>query len=285
MFIGYICQENENTVNRKVKNVVGKSYMFTLIDKKLSDEQVSALEPGFWVMKTERELIDRKGNKFRTCTPIRLISNEADIYGYRGIWEALPVIFPEDNGLECTKGEATMLKSRIAFHSGYTENTIDQVRERLISGEITIDDIGGWINQETPINWEKAKMMLQTWNLRDGEVVRSVPFSDLLTHEYEHLTVYAGSLPAYQEIIPDYLRLTKRGKLIKVEVRLDKVGMQMENLGSFYTNALDKLQKTGAFWMTIAPYADEPEETFELGIGKESAPFQDFLKILNVQIR
>lgn len=37
--------------------------------------------------------------------------------------------------------------------------------------------------------------------------------------------------------------------------------------------------------MTIAPYADEPEETFELGIGKESSPFQDFLKILNVQIR
>lgn len=108
MFIRYICEENENTVNRKVKNIVRKSHMFTLIDKKLSDEQVSALKHGFWIMKTERELIDRKGNKFRTCTPIKLISNEAEIYGYRGIWEALSVIFPEDNGLKCTKGEAAI---------------------------------------------------------------------------------------------------------------------------------------------------------------------------------
>ena len=50
-----------------------------------------------------------------------------------------------------------------------------------------------------------------------------------------------------------------------------------------YGNALEMLQQTGAFWLTVTPYADQPDNTFEIGIEKDTKNFQAMLERFSVK--
>lgn len=267
IFIGYVNPAN-NGSPRRIRHIFAQEQEWFTVSGKLDDDAVAALQEGIWAFRAE-------GNN--ECTPVRFLCWEGDIYSYRNLWDTLDIVF--ESG-ETEAGDfGKMLKKRIKRWSGCTqEDVFAWVKEGLVAGSITIDDLGEWINTVIPIDWKSAQAIFCSPTICDGAKVTSISFCDLKNHEdpdlVERLVVESGWLKDVREMLPEYVQLSRcENAEMQITVLLDKVAAVNEYVAPCFTDVAAQYQKTGAFWLTVTPFADKADETFLLMVDSSSQKF------------
>ena len=288
MFVAYVYPHKYHSENRKVEPLFDNKFVLNLITNRISDEKVDNLQNGIWLFETERELKDRNGNPFRICKPVRFLGESHDMFSQPYVHEALAFVFDED--AETTdrrfgKDTRAMLGCRAAYHAGQdADNIWTWVKEQMTTGDISMKDLGQWVSTPVPIEWSKAKLFPAMRNLRSERPDSVFYFRDLNSYENKTLEIRTFTLDQYRSAIPDYLRITRFNRhQMSLEVFLDKVASVSDATDPFYGNALEMLQQTGAFWLTVTPYADQPDNTFEIGIEKDTKNFQAMLERFSIK--
>lgn len=107
------------------------------VSSELDDNAVETLQEGLWIFRTE----DNK-----ECVPVRFLCDEGDVHCYRYLWETLDNIFGKGSTEE---DDLIEVKERIVRWSGCTnEDVFTWVKEQLLAGNISTDDLGKWLNAD-----------------------------------------------------------------------------------------------------------------------------------------
>lgn len=288
MFVAYIYPHKYHSENRKVEPLFDNKFVLNLITKRMSDEEVDALKNGVWLLETERELKDRNKNPFRICKPTLFLGEPQEVLGQPYIHEALAFAFdenPETTSRRFGKKTKELLGRRIAYHTGQDLSGIwGWVRNQVVAGTTSLKELGQWVSTPVPVDWDKAKLLPATINLRSGGVDSVYYFRDLNSDEDDTLRIRAYNLDDYRSIIPDYVKISKIGlHQMTIEVLLNKMLAIVYKVDPMYPDVLAEFQQTGAFWLTVTPYVDRPDGTFDVGIEKTSVNFPAMLKKYGIE--
>lgn len=288
MFVAYVYPHKYRSENRKIEPLFDNEFVLNLITKRMSDEEVDALPKGVWLFETERELKDRNGDPFRICKPVRFLGLSHEVLGQPYIHEALAFAFdedPETTSRRFGKETKKMLACRVAYHAAQAPDNIwDWVKKQVADGETSLEFLGRWVSSPVPVEWSKAKLFPVMRNLRSEKAESAFYFRDLNSCEDKTLEIRAFTLDQYRSVIPDYLRVSRLNlHQMSLEVFLDKVASVRDAIDPFYGNALEMFQQTGAFWLNVTPDADQPDNTFEVGIEKNTKNFQAMLKRFEIK--
>lgn len=288
MFIAYIYYHKHSSNNRKIEPVFNSDFVLNLITKRMSDEEVDALQKGVWLCETERVLKDKNGDPFRICKPVRFLGDNHEMFRYDYVHEALAFAFGEDAEAERRRfGEEvqTMLGHRISQQVDCGDKSVwNWVKEQFETGAASLAMLGQWVAVPVPVDWNKAKLIPATTNLRSGGVDSVFFFRDLNSCENEALGIRAYNLDEYRSVIPEYTQIVKVGShQMKLEILLDKmISIVYDEKDPVYGDVLAQFQQTGAFWLTAAPYVDRPGSTFKVGVEKGSVNFPTILKTYGI---
>lgn len=283
-FLGYKYYDNgARLVERRVSPLYSNNFVLSLITNKMSDNDVMGIQDDVWIWQTERELLDKNGNPFRICKPIRRLCSVTEVYEceYRKLplREVLKLIFPELEDDSTDFKEQARITHRLAQGAKQSaDNIIPWVREQLLTGNLTTGELYAWANTPLEIDWREARPVIANSHLRDGEKAYRFSFYDAKSYEEELLTVTTYGLREYKSILPQYIKATLCGEQMKILFDLKKMAAVTDELDKLYNDVLQQLQDSGAFWVDVVPYAESPKDHFLLGIGKESPEFQSMLQ-------
>lgn len=281
-FLGYnYSLINGRLAERRVKPLFPSDFVLSLIANKMSDKDVIDMQDGIWIWQTERELLDKKGNPFRICKPVCRLCSCDNLWGHNGLAlrETLKSIFPEKENDSTDSKEWARILNRLAQGAKQSADSIvPWIREQLLTGNLTTGELYAWANTPLEIDWQKARPVIANSYLRDGEKVYRLSFYDAKSHEDELLTVTPYGLKEYKSLLPQYTKATLCGEQMKILFDLKKMAAVTDELDELYSNVLQQLQDSGAFWVNVVPYAESPKDHFLLGIGKESPEFPSMLQ-------